>query len=129
MTETKCPLCDREKMKARVAHGPPMSTEEVESGVCLHPAHIYDLHMPPCESIGVQRIAVLREALIRCRDALQTLASCHACKGGIMLGFAVHCIDCTADVDAKEEEVDLDKVVQGAWESANVALGALPVVE
>ena len=60
MPETKCPLCDREKMKARVAHGPPMSAEEVESGVCLHPAHIYDLHMPPCESIGVQRIAKLR---------------------------------------------------------------------
>lgn len=68
----------------------------------------------------------LRESLTKCRDALQTIASCHACKGGITLGFAVHCIDCTADVDAKEDEVDLDEVVQGAWEAANVALGAQP---
>ena len=65
MPETKCPLCAREKMKARMAHGPPMSAEEVESGVCLHPAHIYDQTMPPCEAIGVQRIARLTDALHR----------------------------------------------------------------
>jgi hypothetical protein len=62
---TRCPLCDRETMKTRVAHGPPMSAEEVETGVCLHPAHIYDLVLPPCESIGVLRLARLRDALRR----------------------------------------------------------------
>lgn len=65
MNEAKCPLCDRETIKARVAHGPSMSAEDVAIGVCLHPAHIYDLEFPPCETIGAGRVTRLRDALLR----------------------------------------------------------------
>jgi len=40
-----------------------MSAEDVATGVCLHPAHIYDRALPPCEAIGVRRIAQLQDAL------------------------------------------------------------------
>jgi hypothetical protein len=75
MLETKCPLCGRETMKARVAHGPPMSAEDVTTGVCLHPAHIYDLELPPCERMGVQRIADLTAEVRETREVLEEIAS------------------------------------------------------
>lgn len=70
----------------------------------------------------VTEVRGLRRSLTRCRDALQTVASCHACGAGITLGFATHCVDCPAAPDAKDAEVDLDQVIQVAWESANRAL-------
>ena len=64
----------------------------------------------------------LRAALDVCAEALRVVASCHACESGITLGYANHCIDCPADPEAKEAELDLDEVVQVAWEAARKAL-------
>lgn len=55
-----CPLCGREKLKDRVLHPPPTTDPE---SYCLHPAHIYGQELPPCEQIGVDRIARMRAAL------------------------------------------------------------------
>lgn len=68
------------------------------------------------------RIRELEAALAECSDALRTVASCHACECGITLGFANCCIDCPAEPEAKDAEVDLDKVVQAAWERARAVL-------
>ncbi|MHB8387656.1 hypothetical protein [Metallibacterium sp.] len=73
MSETKCPLCGRETMKTRVAYGPPMSAAEVAT-VCLHPAHIYDLELPPCERMGVRRIADLAAEVRETREVLEEIA-------------------------------------------------------
>ena len=73
MTETRCPLCGRETMKARMAHGPPMSAEDVATGVCLHPAHIYDMELPPCEAAGVKRITDLESECAELRKDVSAL--------------------------------------------------------
>jgi hypothetical protein len=57
-----CPLCGREKLKDRVHRPPPTAKHE---SLCLHPAHIYGQELPPCEAIGVRRIAQLQDALRR----------------------------------------------------------------
>jgi hypothetical protein len=61
-----CPLCGREKLKDRVRRRPPMTPGD-EEGLCLHPAHIYDRELPPCEARGVARIAELRATAERAR--------------------------------------------------------------
>jgi hypothetical protein len=57
-----CKLCGREKLTDRVQRPPPMLPHEHEE-TCLHPAHIYDQPLPPCEALGVKRIAVLEARL------------------------------------------------------------------
>lgn len=52
-----CPLCGREKLKDRVRREPPM--RESPDAYCLHPGHIYDREMPPCEAAGIARITKL----------------------------------------------------------------------
>lgn len=54
MKDGTCPLCGRETLKARMQRPPP--TADVEA-YCLHQAHIYGNSLPPCESLGVERIA------------------------------------------------------------------------
>jgi hypothetical protein len=49
-----CPLCGREKLKDRVQRAPRM--REDPGMYCLHPSHICDREMPPCEARGLARL-------------------------------------------------------------------------
>ena len=93
MTETRCPLCGRETMKARMAHGPPMSAEDVATGVCLHPAHIYDMELPPCEAAGVKRITDLESECAELRKDVSAL------KRTYMADFLKVAVDALDDVE------------------------------
>jgi hypothetical protein len=63
-----CPLCGREKIKDRVRRDPPMSNDERDKDLCLHPSHIYGDEMPACERLGVARIAEMTTEVNRISD-------------------------------------------------------------
>ena len=77
-----CPLCGREKLKNRIQRPPP-TTADVQA-YCLHPAHIYDQVMPPCEQLGIERIKALETAVLEATRHL--LGKCD-CLTGVACAF------------------------------------------